>query len=95
MQFQRALKSVIKPVLRGETLVVGNGTLTEVTISAVDMTKVKLNILGCRRLAAALTVEQFVEVDLKNSTTIRFRRGHPSPSSLFDIYVSWELVEYV
>ena len=80
----------VKSVQRGIGTITSSATLN-VTVSAVDMDKSLLSVVGPVTSAVdSVVYEAYGE--LTSSTNLRFTRGTNNPQGSF---VSWELVEYV
>ncbi len=89
MQLSRAVNpSPIKSIQRG-VVAMGSSAAVDVTVSAVNMSKAMINLLGVRVADATLDKVNFT-ISLTTSTNINFQRYVPGSSA----WVSWELIEY-
>lgn len=84
----------IKSVQRGTISLTGNNLTATATVSAVDVTKSQLAMLGLSTNSGSANVnsESFTRLSLTNSTTITATRG----TAVYGIQttVSWELTEF-
>lgn len=84
----------IKSVQRGTISLTGDNATATATVSAVDVTKSQLAMLGLSAKSGDtnVTSESFTRLSLTNSTTITATRG----TAVYGIQttVSWELTEF-
>ena len=84
----------IKSVQRGTISLTGSNTTATATVSAVDVTKSQLAMLGLSTDSGNtnVTSESFTRLSLTNSTTITATRGTVGLG--IHTTVSWELTEF-
>lgn len=79
----------IKSVQRGTFNLAGGSGVGNQTVTAVDMSKALLNLLGVSNSAGSNS-DLAVVISLTSATNIQFNRA----TSASAVNVSWELVEY-
>lgn len=80
----------IKSVQRGLLVVPGNATQASVTITAVDMNKAELRLLGCK----AYDVPRMPALYLSATNTLTATRYGSGGTANDQTTVSWELTEW-
>ena len=84
--------SVIKSVQRGTASIADTATTTNVTITAVDMSKTMCNItFYCSTANNEPTMMPWVR--LTSTTNLELKRNTGTAGQT--VYVSWEVIEYV
>lgn len=88
-----AAGSVVKSVQRGVIVLSVNDSVKAATISAVDMNKAELRLLGVYQSDPNAS-NGWAALELTNATTVQARRNSAGGQVGYQVFVSFELTEY-